>query len=139
MPEMSSIPESLRSFAERYTAAGCSQIPDRVANHYSPSGSLCINHGAPAVGRAEIADAARSFMTAFPDMQVRMDRLIQSTQGIEYHWTLTGTNTGPGGTGHCVEIRGFERWKMGREGFIEESQGQFDESLYLHQLKHGVH
>ena len=34
---------------------------------------------------------------------------------LEYHWTLTGTNTGPGGAGHAVRISGFEDVDDGRE------------------------
>ena len=66
----------LREFAERYTAAWCSQEPARVADCFSPAGSLTINGGPPAVGRRAIADAAHGFMTAFPDMEVRMDELL---------------------------------------------------------------
>jgi hypothetical protein len=47
-------------------------------------------------------------MTAFPDIVVKMDRLVVKEAKTEYHWTLTGTNTGPGGTGKFVKIRGFE-------------------------------
>src|SRR5690242_432196 len=63
----------LREFAARYTAAWCSHDAAKVAAFYSPSGSLTINDGAPAVGREAIAEAARAFMTAFPDLQVDMD------------------------------------------------------------------
>ncbi len=66
-------PDQLREFARRYAAAWCSQDPVSVAEHYSPEGSLTINDGPPSVGRAAITDAARSFMTALPDMQVLMD------------------------------------------------------------------
>jgi hypothetical protein len=38
-------------------------------------------------------------MTAFPDIVVKMDRLVVEGTKTEYHWTLTGTNMGPGGTG----------------------------------------
>ena len=48
--------EQLRAFAMRYTAAWCSMDPARVAEHYSPQGSLTINHGPPAVGRAAITE-----------------------------------------------------------------------------------
>lgn len=40
---------------------------------------------------------------------------------VEYHWTLEGTNTGPGGTGHKVRISGYEEWKFGPDGLIEDS------------------
>lgn len=63
-------PEQLRAFAKRYAAAGCSMDPAQVAEHFAPEGSLTINDGPPAVGRAAIAAAARGFYTALPDMQV---------------------------------------------------------------------
>ncbi len=84
----------LQDFAARYTAAWCSQDPARLSAFYSPDGSLTINSGAPAVGRTAIAEVARSFMTAFPDMRVSMDDSIVRGDRAEYHWTLTGTNTG---------------------------------------------
>ena len=67
--------DQLIDFARRYTAAWCSQEPANVAEHYSADGSLTINDGEPSVGRAAIAEAARSFMTAFPDLRVVMDDL----------------------------------------------------------------
>jgi broad-specificity NMP kinase len=128
----------LRDFARRYTAAWCSQDPTRVAEHYAPEGSLTINGGTPSVGRAAITEAARSFMTAFPDMQVFMDGLVVKDDIVEYHWTLDGTNTGPGGTGKHVRISGYEAWTIGDDGLVAESQGQYDEAEYERQLQHGV-
>jgi uncharacterized protein (TIGR02246 family) len=130
-------PEQLREFARRYTEAWCSQEPERVAAHYAPEGSLTINDGAPSVGRAAITEAARSFMVAFPDMQVLMDELRLDGDRAEYHWTLVGTNTGPGGTGHKVRISGFEEWTIGDDGLIAASLGHFDQTEYERQLAHG--
>ena len=130
--------EKLREFARRYTEAWCSQIPASVAEHYAPGGSLTINGGTPSVGRAAITEAARSFMTAFPDMQVLMDDLVMKEGGVEYHWTLIGTNTGQGGTGKRVRISGFEEWTIGADGLVAESQGHFDQAEYDRQLEHGV-
>ena len=76
-------------------------------------------------------------MTAFPDLHLDMDMLVMREEGAEYHWTLTGTNTGPGGTGNRVRISGFERWQMGADGLIAESQGHFDSADYQRQLEHG--
>ena len=53
---------------------------------------------------------------------------------ITYHWTLTGTNTGPGGTGRFVRVSGFERWRFGPDGLIVESKGHFDTADYQRQL-----
>jgi hypothetical protein len=127
----------LRDFATRYTAAWCSQNPESVAAFFSPNGSLKINEGVPSVGRAALAEAAREFMIVFPDMQVIFDVLKENGPRVEFHWTLTGTNTGPGGTGKKVRITGYEEWKFGVDGLIEDSLGHFDASEYARQLAHG--
>ena len=132
-------PMSLEDFARSYTAAWCSQDPARVAEHYATDGSLAINAGEPAVGRAELTEVARSFMTAFPDMEVLMDELLPGDgDHAEYRWTLVGTNTGPGGTGNRVRINGYEEWTIGEDGLIAESQGHYDQAEYDRQLEHGV-
>ena len=129
--------EQLIDFARRYTAAWCSGVPARVAEHYSEAGSLRINDGEPSVGRAAISQVALSFMSAFPDLQVLMDDLRIQDPGIEYHWTLIGTNSGPGGTGRRVRISGFEDWTIGEDGLIAESLGHYDQADYDRQLAHG--
>ncbi len=135
---MQADPAELHDLAVRYTAAWCSQNPASVAALYSAEGSLTVNGGTPAVGRNAITEVASSFMTSFPDMLVVMDKLLLQNGRTEYHWTLTGTNTGPGGTGHRVRITGFEIWQIGADGRIDASQGHFDASEYQRQLQHGV-
>jgi len=127
-------PEELKNFAERYTAAWCSHDPAAVASFFSPEGSLTINDGPPSVGREAIAQAAQEFMTAFPDLLVHFDKLVLRDDGAEYHWTLTGTNHGPGGTGRAFRISGFETWRMGSDGLVASSQGSFDVAEYVRQL-----
>jgi len=80
-------PAQLRDFAARYTAAWCSQNPEAVASFFSTNGSLKINDAAPCVGRHALAEAARSFMTAFPDLKISMNDLIPRGARVEYHWT----------------------------------------------------
>ena len=128
----------LNDFAARYTAAWCSQNAASVASFFGEKGSLKINDGAPAVGRAAITDAAQSFMTAFPDLVIKMDSVNMSRADITYHWTLTGTNTGPGGTGKFVRISGFEQWRFGPNGLVTESKGHFDAAEYQRQLIAGA-
>jgi len=124
----------LREFARRYTAAWCSQNAANVAAFYAPDGSLCINGGIPATGRTAITKSVQEFMTAFPDLHVHMDKLIVTTNGGVYHWTLTGTNSGPDGNGRRVSISGFEVWRLSPEGLIAESQGNFDQAEYQRQI-----
>lgn len=127
----------LGEFAMQYTAAWCSQDPARVAAHYSLNGSLTINDGVPALGREAIMAAAQEFMTAFPDLQVAMDDLRMEGQYLQYRWTLSGTNNGPGGTGNRVCVGGFEMWKIADDGLIAESHGYFDSAGYQRQLQRG--
>jgi hypothetical protein len=61
--------------------------------------------------RAPIAKEAQAFMTTFPDM-VTMDTVAHDEEGTKFHWTLTGTNTGPSGAGKRVRISGYELWKI---------------------------
>ena len=130
--------EKLREFAQRYAQAWCSQNPESVATFFAERGSISINNGPPAVGRAAIAREAQAFMTTFPDMVVTFDKLEPTPNGVEFHWTLTGTNTGPGGTGKRVRISGYELWKIDNDGLVAESKGHFDAAEYERQLKHGV-
>jgi len=131
-------PAQLRDLAQRYTAAWCSKDPARVAAFYSPNGSLSVNGDAPAVGRSAIGEVARGFMSAFQDLEVLMDEILVQGDRAVYHWTLAGTNTGPGGTGKRVRISGFEVWEIGVDGLIAESLGHFDDAVYQYQLKHGL-
>jgi hypothetical protein len=124
----------LKDFATRYTTAWCSQNAASVAEFFSEGGSLKINDGTPSVGRAAITAAAQEFMTAFPDMVVTMDGLSLDGKMAVYRWTLTGTNTGPGGTGKSIRISGYEEWTIGADGLIADSNGRFDEADYNSQL-----
>ena len=128
----------LRDFAARYTAAWCSQDAASVAAFFSPSGSLTINDGVPAIGRSAIAEAAQGFMTAFPDLKVYMDDLVETQGRVTYQWTLDGTNAGPGGTGKRVRISGYEIWRIGDDGLVAESLGNYDAAEYQRQVEHGV-
>ena len=125
----------LKEFAKRYAKAWCSQNPESVAAFFAERGSISINNGPPAVGRAAIAREAEAFMTTFPDMIVTFDKLEPRQNAIAFHWTLTGTNTGSGGTGKRVRISGYELWQIGGDGLIAESKGHFDAADYERQLK----
>jgi uncharacterized protein (TIGR02246 family) len=128
----------LRDFATRYTAAWCSQNAESVASFFAESGSLTINGGAAAIGRTAITASAQGFMTAFPDLLVEMNDLSIDGRHVTYHWTLNGTNNGPGGTGRSIRISGYERWTFGADGLIAKSLGHFDVVEYERQLKAGA-
>jgi SnoaL-like polyketide cyclase len=134
---MNSTLDQLREFAIRYTAAWCSQNPESVAAFFSPNGSLKVNDNSASVGRMAITEVARRFMTDFPDLKISMNELLLRVPRVEYHWVLEGTNACPGGTGHRVRISGYEEWKIGTDGLIEDSLGHFDAIEYHRQLAHG--
>ena len=127
--------DPLSEFANRYAKAWCSQNPDSVGAFFAERGAISINNGPPAVGRAAIAKEAQAFMTTFPDMVVTMDEVVRDGEGIKFHWTLTGTNAGPGDTGNKVRISGYELWKIDNNGLIAESKGHFDAADYERQIK----
>jgi hypothetical protein len=85
-----------RALRRRVLQPGCGE-PGRLL---FSDGSLTVNNDVPAVGRNAITGVAQSFMTAFRDMRLVMDEVLVQRHRIEYHWTLIGTNTGPGGAGH---------------------------------------
>jgi hypothetical protein len=123
--------EALRTFAGRYAAAWCSHDPEAVVAFYAKNALISVNDGAP----APIGEIARSFMRDFPDMIVTFDKLEPRGDATAFHWTLIGTNTGPGGTGNKVQISGFELWKIDNDGLIGESKGHFDPADYERQLR----
>jgi hypothetical protein len=134
----------LRDFATRYTAAWCGRDAAGVAAFFAADGSLQINGGTPSVGRTAIAYSAQDFMTAFPDLVVAMDTVSREPGTDErpgqaiYRWTLSGTNTGPDGTGRPVHISGYEEWTLGPDGLIAASLGHFDAADYDRQLQAGT-
>lgn len=130
--------KELTDFAERYATAWSSQDPVAFASFYADNGRLQINDGEPSIGRDAVEQTARDFMTAFPDMVVRLVELREAGERIEFHWHWTGTNTGPGGTGAAVDLTGFESWILDDDGLILESLGHLDAAEYERQLNAGA-
>ena len=127
--------DDLTSFATRYAKAWCSHNPDAVAAFFAEHGSLSVNDGPAAVGRAAIAEVAAGFFRDFPDMVVTFDGLQSRGDAVAFHWTLIGTNTGPGGSGNRVRISGHELWKFDADGLVCESKGNFDATDYERQVR----
>lgn len=130
-------PKDLQDFAARYTDAWCSQDTASVAAFFAPDGLLTINGGSPNLGRVAITASAEGFMVAFPDLLVEMNGLDVDGERVVYRWTLTGTNTGPGGTGRRVRIKGSETWTFGPDALVARSVGAYDVADYHRQL-HGA-
>lgn len=122
-------------FGQEYTEAWNSKVPENMAAFYAQDGSLTVNNGTPAIGRKELAETARSYMEAFPDLELTMDSLTYVNGKYRYYWTFRGTNSGPGGTDNTVDFSGFEEWTMNEEGLVQESIGTYDAEEYQRQLE----
>lgn len=127
-----------KDFGKKYSAAWSGQDAEAHAKFFSPNGTQIVNDGTPAVGHEAISEVAQGFMTAFPDMLDVCDSLPITSKGVEYHWTLTGTNSGPNGTGNKVHISGVEILQFDTNRLITESNGSFDAEEYNRQIKYGV-
>lgn len=124
----------LEVFGKSYAQVWCSQRPYFVASFFAEDGELTVNDGNTAKGTEAIANVAKSFMDAFPDMIVAMDSMVTKSGKTQFHWTLTGTNTGANGTGNKVKISGYEEWTLNEDGLIQVSEGYFDAEEYERQL-----
>ena len=59
---------------------------------------------------------------------------------VSLKWSRRGqpSKRGPDGTGNKVHFSGFEEWIIGEDGLIAQSDGNFDNDEYQHQLAHGI-
>jgi uncharacterized protein (TIGR02246 family) len=122
----------------RASTAWSSQDADGMAACYEETASLTINNGTPFTGRAELAATARSYMDAFPDLAVSVDHVHVAGGAVFWVWTLTGANSGPGGTGNRVRVSGIEVWTIGESGLVANSIGYYDAAAYDRQLARGI-
>ena len=118
--------------------AWSSQDPEGMAACYEEAASLTINGATPSTGRVELAATAAGYMEAFPDLSVRVDHVLVAGDSAFWAWTLTGTNTGPRGTGHRVRVSGIEVWTIGASGLVANSIGFYDAATYERQVAHGI-
>lgn len=138
IPGASTPSRAVWELAMRASTAWSSQDPEAVAACYEETASLTINNGVPATGRVELAATAAGYMEAFPDLQVTLDHLHVAGDSAFWVWTLTGTNTGPGGTGNAVRVSGIEVWRIGASGLVANSTGYYDAATYERQVAHGI-
>lgn len=100
----------------------------------------CVDHD-PADGQVPGPAGYRMFFaemrTAFPDVSVSPETMVQDGDTIAFAYTLTGTHTGPLGkippTGKKVKIRGLQISKF-KDGKMVERWGSSDERTLLKQI-----
>ncbi len=131
-------PADIRKTAENYTAAWCSRSSEAVGLCFAENGKSIINDGDPVVGRAAIAEAMQAFFDDFPDLHLKMDDLRSGGNKAIFLWTLTGSNSGPGGTGNSVSISGWQNWRLTDDLLILEADGGYDAVEYDRQVQEGI-
>lgn len=89
-------------------------------------------------GRAAIADIAQGFYNEFPDLVVRLDEIRAAGNRAVFMWTLEGTKSGPDGSGHAVEISGWEAWLLSDATRVSVSDGRFDALEHERQVAEGI-
>ena len=100
----------------------------------------CIDHD-PAEGQVPGPAGYRMFFsgmrTAFPDLSVTLETMVQDEDAIAIAYTLAGTHNGPLGkilpTGKKVKIRGMQISKF-KDGKMVERWGSSDERTLLKQI-----
>src|ERR1700733_4123561 len=124
---------ALGKFAEAVNTGKFELIDEVVAPE-------CVDHD-PAEGQVPGPDGYRFFFsgmrTAFPDLNVAAEAVVQDGDSLAFAYTLTGTHTGPLGkippTGKKVKIRGVQISKF-KDGKMVERWGSSDEFTLLKQI-----
>lgn len=131
-------PAAIRKMAEGYTEAWCSRSGEAVASFFAENGTSIVNGAAPTVGRAAIAAEMGANFEDFPDLALHMDDLRCGGNQAIFLWTLEGTNSGPGGTGHFVRIKGWQNWRLSDDLLIVAADGGYDAAEYERQIREGL-
>ena len=135
---MSLDPADILKMAEGYTAAWCSRSGEAVASFFTEDATSVVNGAAPTVGRSAIASEMGAYFEDFPDLVLRMDELRCGGDQAIFLWTLEGTNSGPGGTGKFVRIRGWQNWRLSEDLLIAAADGGYDAADYERQIREGI-
>ena len=117
--------DSLTNFGKNYAAAWTSKNPNDLASFFANDGILLDGSGKSAVGRDSIAYVSKIFHDEIPDIIVNLDSMVNSSKGIKFYWTLTGTNT----RGIKIKMNGVEVMEL-KNGLISKSQGSYTDEQY---------
>ncbi|NKB29664.1 MAG: SgcJ/EcaC family oxidoreductase [Rhodobacteraceae bacterium] len=115
----------------RYTAAWNSGDPAQVASFFAPGGSIVINVDGISTGRDEIAEMAKGFHTAVPDLELTRDGFRSAGAHVLSMWTFTGHDAD---TGNRLSVSGWEEWDLNDAGQVQASRGWFDAQDYARQV-----
>lgn len=117
--------DSLTNFGKRYAEAWSSKNPNDLADFFTSDGILLDGNGKYAKGKDSIALISKMFHDEIPDIIVSLDSMVNGSKGIEFHWSLLGTNT----NGIKVNMKGVEVMEF-RNSLICKSQGSYTDEQY---------
>jgi hypothetical protein len=126
--------DQVRDFARSYTEAWCSHDPARVAAHFVPGGTIAINGGDP----TEITGVARSFIDAFPDIEVFMDDIVFRNETVEFHWTFTARTRDPTAPERPCGSQALRSGHSATTGSSSNRRATTTRNEYDRQLEHGA-
>ena len=112
--------------------------PESASEIYAPD---FVNHGAHRdYSLAEDQAAARSELSAFPDLKITVEMIAASGDLVTVIWRFRGTHSGYGlgipPTGTTVNLRGITVWRVAG-GRLREEWSAFDQGAgYMQILKH---
>ncbi len=91
----------------------------------------------PGFTLAEDEASGKQLRAAFPDLQLKLDRIIAEGDLVSLHWSATGTNTVAAapfpGTGKTVAIDGMSFFRFA-DGKIVEEWSTYDNLTIMQQL-----
>ena len=88
-------------------------------------------------GRAAMKEFMRQVHAAYPDFRIVVDGDSHQGDAAFLHWTVTGTNTGPGAsppTGKRITTSGITMLRFAPDGRIMEEVAHFDTASLSRQL-----
>lgn len=85
----------------------------------------------------EDRESTRGWRAAFPNLEMKVEKLLAEGDLVSVVWIARGVNTGDGkglhATGKSIEVRGVTVWRI-VDGKIKEEWSAFDKLAVLQQL-----
>jgi steroid delta-isomerase-like uncharacterized protein len=110
---------------------------DALAQDHAEHGTVHSPRTGLVTGRANIANAYRSWFAAFPDIQIHREELLVDGDNVALFFTSLGTHNGDfmgiEGCGRRFEVRGVFLYKFA-DGLIAQERRIYDFTGLLVQL-----
>jgi steroid delta-isomerase-like uncharacterized protein len=109
-----------------------------IARFYAEDATLHDAGGQTATGRAAIAERARLYLDAFPDMRLEVGPIEVDGNTCTMEWTARGTHggslAGMPPTGRAVVVEGCDVAQFGEDSLIHSETDYWNEAAMMRQL-----